>query len=203
MKYARYSLWALVGLAFIGFIFINLPQKTDVETGTIMPIAGFNKGVPFTLKSHTGRVFNSKNEFNDGELGLMFFGFTHCPVICPTELQKFAQIMDDLPADIADKITPIFITVDPERDTVETLQAYVPLFHEKIVGLSGDVETVHKVLDDWKVFYTKVEDPQYTEYTMDHSTYVYLIDHEMNIKALYRMNNTSEQIIDSIQKMVR
>ena len=110
--------------------------------------------------------------------------------------------MDALPPETAKKITPLFITIDPARDTVEVMQEYVPLFHEKIIGLTGSVNGVQKVLDAWKVFYTKVDDPQFTEYTMDHSTYAYLVDHDMNIKALFRMKNTSEQIVEYIQKII-
>jgi len=202
MKYIRYTLWAFVALAFVGFVMINLPKKDTTDETPIMPLAGFNKGEHFTLQTHMGKIFSSDSEIKDGNYALLFFGFTHCPVICPTELQKFAEIMDVLPQETANKITPLFITIDPERDTVDVIQEYVPLFHEDIIGLTGSVKGVHKVLDDWKVFYTKVNDPQFTEYTMDHSTYAYLVDHNMNIKALFRMKNTSDQITTHIQKIV-
>jgi protein SCO1/2 len=203
MKNVRYVLWALVALAFIGFIILNLPKKEVAEVSEIMPVAGFNQGSHFTLTDQNGDIFNSEVEIAEGEYALIFFGFTHCPVICPTELQKMAVVLDALPDDIAGRITPIFITVDPERDTVGAMQAYVPLFHDRIIGLTGDVETVHNVLNDWKVFYTKVDDPQFTEYTMDHSTYAYLADHNMQIVAIYRMKNTADQIVDNIQNIVR
>ncbi len=204
MKNIRYALWAFVALAFVGFIALNLPEQSEQDSNEVIaPLAGFNQGAHFTLTSHTGNEFNSDVEIKDGNYALIFFGFTHCPVICPTELQKFAEIMDELPTQTADKITPLFITIDPERDSVDALQQYVPLFHEKIIGLTGDVETIHTVLDDWKVFYTKVNDPQFTEYTMDHSTYAYLVDHNMTIKALFRMKNTSAQISSQITKIVR
>ena len=202
MKYLRYTLWAFVGLAFVVFIALNLPQK-EKDNSNFMPIAGFNQGKHFVLTAHNGETFDSQAEITEGEFSLIFFGFTHCPVICPTELQKMAQVIDDLPQDISNKTTPLFITVDPERDNVEALQQYVPLFHERIIGLTGDVETVHNVLDNWKVFYTKVNDPQFTEYTMDHSTYAYLVNHEMQIMALYRMKDTAEQLVTSISKIVQ
>ena len=204
MKNVRYVLWALVGVAFLIFIILNLPAKNRREQATtIAPVAGFNQGQHFTLVDQNGDVFNSDDEIAEGEYALIFFGFTHCPVICPTELQKMAVIMDELPNSVAAKIHPLFITIDPERDTVDAMQEYVPMFHEQIMGLTGDVENVHKVLDDWKVFYTKVDDPQFTEYTMDHSTYAYLADDTMKIVALYRMKNTAEQIADNIQNIVR
>lgn len=204
MKYIRYALWAVVAAAFIGFIVLNLPTKKEQDHGAgYMPPAGFNKGEHFSLIDHKGAVYDSREQIAEGNYALIFFGFTHCPVICPTELQKFAAVMDLLPPETADKITPIFITIDPERDSVDVMSAYVPMFHENIVGLTGDVERVHATLDAWKVFYTKVEDPQFTDYTMDHSTYAYLVDHDMNFKALFRMKNTADEIADSITKIVQ
>ncbi len=204
MKYIRYILWSLVLIAFVGFIVMNLPTKqSGDDTPNTMSIAGFNKGEHFTLTDHQGTTFDSRTSLKDGEYGLIFFGFTHCPVICPTELQKFASTMDMLPNDVADKVHPLFITIDPERDTVELMQNYVPLFHEKIVGLTGDVKNVHKVLDNWKVFYTKVNDPTLNEYTMDHSTYSYVVDKDMNILALYRMKTTDADIARSLTEIIQ
>lgn len=203
MKNIRYALWGFVAIAFIGFIALNLPKKDQTNNTPIMPIAGFNQGQHFTLTTHEDKTFNSDEKIKDGNYALIFFGFTHCPVICPTELQKFGEIMDGLSSNTAQKITPLFITIDPERDTVAVIKDYVPLFHEDIIGLTGNVETIHHILDEWKVFYTKVNDPQFTEYTMDHSTYAYLVDHNMSIKALFRMKNTPEQIIENIHKIVQ
>ncbi len=200
MKNLQFVLWGVVALTFIGFIIISLPKKETSSPSIAMPIAGFNKGTHFTLTDHNGDVFNSNDKIAEGEYSLIFFGFTHCPVICPTELQKFAEIMDELPAQVANKIHPLFITIDPERDTVNVLKDYVPLFHPSIVGLTGEVANVHKILKTWKVFYTKVNDPEFTEYTMDHSTYAYLVDDNMTIKSLYRMKNTSDDIVDNISK---
>lgn len=204
MKKLQFILWGVVALAFIGFIALSLPKKeTPQSSSTAMPLAGFNQGSHFTLTDHNGNVFNSDEKIVSGHYALIFFGFTHCPVICPTELQKFAEIMDDLPAGIASKIQPLFITIDPERDTIKVLKDYVPLFHPSIIGLTGDINNVHNVLKSWKVFYTKVNDPEFTEYTMDHSTYAYLVDHNMTIKSLFRMKNTSGEIVDNISKTLK
>ncbi len=203
MNKAQKILWSFVAIAFLIFIAISLPTKKDNSLPEIMPVAGFNKGEHFILTSQDGKIYDSKSALKDGDYALIFFGFTHCPVICPTELQKMAVVMDMVPTEIQNKLQPLFITIDPERDTVDIMQAYVPMFHEKIMGLTGDTKKIHKVLNDWKVYYTKVDDPQFTEYTMDHSTYSYLVDSDMNIKAIYRLQNTEGQIADSITKIVR
>ena len=205
MKHLRIILWALAGTAFLVFIALALPrdnQNTMSETMSFQPVAGFNQGSDFQLTSHTGKVFDSRNDIHDDEYALIFFGFTHCPVICPTELQKFSETMDMLSDEAALKIKPLFITIDPERDTVDVMREYVPLFHPAIIGLTGDVATVHGILDEWKVFYSKVNDPQMNDYTMDHSTYSYLVDSDMKILSVFRMQATAEEIAARINDLV-
>lgn len=203
MKKIRVGLWVLVVILAVGFIALNLPSKKSNEADISVGVAGFNQGAHFALIDQNGAPFDSAEKIIDGHYALLFFGFTHCPAICPTELQKMAEVMDSLSPDVAAKITPIFMTIDPERDTVDDMHRYVPQFHEKIVGLTGDVDAVHKTLKNWKVFYTKVNDPAYEEYTMDHSTYSYLVDQNMKIVALYRLKNTAAEITNSIEGIVQ
>ena len=198
MKKLRFILWGLVIIGIMGFLALSLPKKDESTPVVTTPLAGFNQGKDFTLTQHTGDIFNSEEDIADGEYALMFFGFTHCPVICPTELQKFSNVMDILPDDIAPRIKPIFITVDPERDTVDSMREYVPLFHPAIIGLTGNTSQVYAVLNDWKIYYNKVNDPQFTDYTMDHSTYSYLVDHNMTILSLFRMEATAEDIAKKV-----
>ena len=198
MKHMRIILWVLVAIAFAGFIVLSLPKKEETSPISTTPLAGFNQGDHFTLIDQDGNQWNSDIQIKEGEYALIFFGFTHCPVICPTELQKFAVVMDILPQETANKINPVFITVDPERDTPDIMREYVPMFHPEIIGLSGQPADVENILDAWKVYYTKVEDPQFTEYTMDHSTYSYLVDHNMKILSLFRMQATAEDIAKKV-----
>lgn len=196
-------LWGMVTVVAIAFIALSLPQDKNIEPPTYMPPAGYNKGQHFILIDQNGDSYNSDDKIADGDYALIFFGFTNCPAICPTELQKFAFVMDELPIDLAKKITPLFITIDPERDTVESLNTYVPQFHPSIIGLTGDNDTIKQTLDDWKVYAAKVDDPQFTEYTMDHSTYSYLVDDDMNILALFRLADSGEKITSTIQNIVQ
>tara|TARA_B100001750_G_scaffold139793_1_gene111338 strand:+ start:648 stop:1277 length:630 start_codon:yes stop_codon:yes gene_type:complete len=201
MKHIRLILWGLVAVALIGFIFTSLPQKTDNSANSqavFKPMAGFEKGADFALTTHTGDVFDTRKDIGQNGYALIFFGFAHCPVICPTELQKFSDVMDMLPEHIANRVTPLFITIDPDRDTVETMQEYVSMFHPSIIGLTGNPQEVHKVLNNWKVYYSKVEDPSLNGYTMDHSTYSYLVDTNMNMLALFRMQATADDIAERI-----
>ena len=207
MKHIRLTAWALVVVVLTimaGYIATRqVSQQSHQRPTIITPVAGFNQAAHFTLTDHRNDRFDSAEKIQDGDLALVFFGFTHCPVICPTELQKMAVALDMMPQHVQDRLHPLFITIDPERDTVDLLGTYVPQFHPDIIGLTGDTETIHAVLDDWKVFYKKVNDPAFTEYTMDHSTYAYLVDHNMTIVALFSMKATEDDIAQKIIQIIR
>lgn len=202
MKQIRYILWAAAIIALATFFIRSLPSmdSNDSTVAGFMAPAGYNKGTHFTLTSHTGEPFDTKTDIQD--FALVFFGFTHCPAICPTELQKMAVVLDSLDEDTKAKLTPIFITIDPERDTVDVMQSYIPQFHEDIIGLTGNVADIQAVLDGWKVYAAKVNDPQFSEYTMDHSTYSYLVDKDMNIKALFRLKTSAAEITTAIESIM-
>jgi cytochrome oxidase Cu insertion factor (SCO1/SenC/PrrC family) len=199
MKKTRYFLWGIVILAFIGFLVMSLPNHKN-QTAEYMAPAGYNQGIHFELINQAGQNFNSRDDITD--YALLFFGFTHCPAICPTELQKFAMVLDKLPQNIATKVKPIFITIDPERDTAESMASYVPQFHPDIIGLTGSVDQIQSVLDGWKVYAAKVNDPQLSDYTMDHSTYSYLVNKDMEIKALFRLKTSADEIVKTVRAII-
>ncbi len=129
-------------------------------------------GGPFALTDHTGKQVTEK-DFH-GKFSLIYFGYTYCPDVCPGELQLVVAALDQL-GDKAEQIQPVFITVDPERDTVEQMAVYVPQFHDRLIGLTGSVEQVAAAAKAYRVYYAKVDDPDATEYLMDHSSILYLM----------------------------
>ena len=129
-------------------------------------------GGPFTLTDHTGKEVTEK-DFR-GKYTLIYFGYTYCPDVCPGELQLVAAALDQL-GDKAEKIQPVFITVDPERDTVDQMAVYVPQFHDRLIGLTGTTKQVAAAAKAYRVYYAKVDDPEATEYLMDHSSILYLM----------------------------
>jgi protein SCO1/2 len=130
-------------------------------------------GGPFTLTDHTGKRVTEKDFL--GKLSLVFFGYTYCPDVCPAELQVMSAAIDELGAN-KKKVTPIFITIDPERDTVEQMNSYVSNFHEQLIGLTGTLQEIKAVTSAYKIYYKKVaDDPSSTDYVMDHSSIVYLM----------------------------
>jgi protein SCO1/2 len=130
-------------------------------------------GGPFTLVDASGKTVTDQ-DFR-GRYMLIFFGFTHCPDICPAELQVMAGALDQL-GDKAKKVVPIFITLDPERDTPEAVGAYVKNFGPNIVGLTGSMDAVAAAAKAYRVSFSKFQDQNSGEnYTIDHSALAYLM----------------------------
>jgi cytochrome oxidase Cu insertion factor (SCO1/SenC/PrrC family) len=129
-------------------------------------------GGPFTLVDHTGKL-RSDTEFR-GKLMLVYFGYTYCPDVCPTDLLTISQAIDAFGA-AGETIQPIFITVDPERDTPTHLAEYVSAFHPRLIGLTGAIEDIRKVALSYKAYFAKVEGERPGEYVVDHSAVIYLI----------------------------
>ena len=132
-------------------------------------------GGPFTLTDQSGRQV-SDADFR-GKYMLIFFGYTYCPDICPTELQIMTQALETMGAK-AKNITPIFISIDPERDTPETLKAYVENFGPRLVGLTGTAEQTAAVAKAYRVYYAKAGKTDSPDYLMDHSSIIYLMDRD-------------------------
>jgi len=131
-------------------------------------------GGPFSLVDHAGRRVTDK-DFR-GRYMLVYFGFTYCPDVCPSGLQVIAAALQKLGAK-ADRVTPLFITVDPERDTPAQLAEYVKSFHPQLVGLTGTPQEVDAAAKAYRVYYKKVQDEKSTAgYTFDHTSIIYLMD---------------------------
>jgi len=154
-------------------------------------------GGPFRLVDHTGAEVT--DETWAGKHRLMFFGFTYCPDICPTELHAIARVMDELGSD-ADRVQPLFVTIDPERDTPEAMAEYVAAFHPRIVGLTGTPQQVAEVARAYRVFYAKVrtgDGPD--DYTMDHSTAAYLMGPDNGFITVFGHGTPPERIAEEIR----
>lgn len=138
--------------------------------GVALP-AGVSVGGPFRLTDHTGREVTEADY--QGRYLLVFFGFTYCPDICPMELQVMAAALDVLGPD-AERVQPLFISVDPQRDTPEQMAEYVALFDDRIIGLTGTAEQVAAAARAYRVYYARGPgDDQ--NYQVDHSTFTYLM----------------------------
>jgi protein SCO1/2 len=152
-------------------------------------------GGPFNLVDHSGRAVSEKS-WPDRHL-LVFFGYTNCPDICPTELQTIAVALDGL-GDKAQSVQALFITVDPERDTPEVLAAYVAAFHPRIIGLTGSGEQVRAAGDAYRIYSGKIKSHVHGEYLMSHSSFVYLIGANGQYLTHFRPNTDPAEMARKI-----
>jgi protein SCO1/2 len=145
-------------------------------------------GGPFQLVDQNGRPFTDQDM--KGKPYLVFFGYTHCPDICPTTLFDMSQLMHKLGPD-ADRVGALFITVDPERDTTAVLKDYMASFDPHLRGLTGAPPAIDQAIKDYRVYAKKVP-LQGSDYTMDHTALVYLMDKNGHFVAPFNMQRTAD-----------
>ena len=132
-------------------------------------------GGPFTLIDHNGKIVKSSDY--EGKILIVYFGYTFCPDVCPTDLQKISLGLDMLERNKLETshFQPIFISIDPERDTVEVMNEYVENFHPSLIGLTGTTEQIKAAAKNYKVYYQKAANSEDDYYLMDHSSIIYVI----------------------------
>ena len=156
-------------------------------------------GGPFELVDHRGNPVT--DETYRGQYLLIYFGYGYCPDICPTELATMANALDILGAK-AERVTPLFISVDPERDTPEFLADYVVNFHPRLVGLSGTQEKVAQVAKAYKVYYAKARKSAGEDYLMDHTSFVYLMGPDGRFLNLFRGQSDPAKMAETIEAIM-
>ena len=155
-------------------------------------------GGPFTLVDQTGKTVTDQ-DFR-GRYMLVFFGFTHCPDICPAELQVMSAALDAL-GPKADSVVPIFITLDPERDTQAAMAAYVKNFGPRFVGLSGSSEQIAAAAKAYRVAYSKFQQDQTSsDYSIDHSTLVYLMGKDGEYITHFAYGTPASQMTETLSR---
>ncbi|MEQ1880747.1 MAG: SCO family protein [Burkholderiales bacterium] len=142
-------------------------------------ITGAEFGKEFALTDHNGK-HRTLEDFR-GQVVVLFFGFTHCPDVCPTTLGELASAFNKLGAS-ADKVQVLMVSVDPERDTQEVLSKYVAAFHPRFLGLRGSAEETARVAKDFKVIYQKASGTTAVSYSMDHSAGTFIIDKQGRLR---------------------
>jgi protein SCO1/2 len=205
------SLWAVawlsqdetesLGDSFARMAGTLLGQEAAVPSaGGVQLAQGMSLGGPFALTDHAGRAVTHAS-FGEQFL-LVYFGFTYCPDVCPTELGTIAAATDAL-GDESARVTPVFITIDPERDTPAAMADYVARFHPRMVGLTGTAEQVATAARAYRVFYAKVHPPESTTYLMDHSSFIYLVGPDARVRALFRPETAPEVIAQAVRGQLR
>jgi cytochrome oxidase Cu insertion factor (SCO1/SenC/PrrC family) len=156
-------------------------------------------GGPFALTDQNGRAVTDQTY--RGKFMLIYFGYTFCPDFCPTSLQVMAEALEQLgPA--AERVQPIFISVDPERDTVEQLASYIPSFGSRMVGLTGTIDQVTAAARAYRVYFKKAQSDTFADYGMDHSSIIYLMGPDGRYLTHFSHQATPEQVAAGIKKHI-
>lgn len=153
-------------------------------------------GGPFQLTDQTGKAVTDKDL--KGKPTLIFFGYTHCPDVCPTSLFEISEVLRAMGKD-ADKVNAVFISVDPERDTPATMKDYLSSFDPRLEGLSGDPAETAKVITSYRVYAKKVPTKD-GDYTMDHTALIYLMDREGRFVSPFNLKRTPEEAAADLRR---
>lgn len=200
----RLPLWAVsaaasaAALLILGGVALSLASRPTVQTGPVTRSAGqVDIGGPFTLTDQTGATFTEADL--QGRPSLIYFGYTFCPDVCPLSLQVMQRALERLPEDQRAQVRPVFISVDPERDTVERLAEYVdtPGFPPGLVGLTGTPEQVEEAKTEFRIFSARGEG-EGDFYLVDHTSLIYLMDENGEFAAAFGHTESPETVAAAV-----
>jgi protein SCO1 len=161
-------------------------------------ITGAPSGQALELTDHTGKP--RRLEDWRGKAVVLFFGFTHCPDVCPTTLAEIASAVKQLGAD-AERVQVLMVSVDPERDTPESLGKYVTAFDPRFLALRGDLETTRKVAAEFKIYFEKAKSGD--SYTVNHSVQSYVIDPQGRLRLLVRHDRIGQDLTEDLRAILK
>ena len=168
------------------------------------PLAGAKIGGPFALTDQNGKTVRD-TDFA-GKYRIVYFGYTYCPDVCPTDMQKIGQAMrllDKSDPKTSDKIVPIFITVDPERDTPPVLKQFVANFYPRVVGLTGSPDAVAKVAKEYAIYFKKQPVSAGGGYLVDHLAIAFLMDPQGKPMASLPIDKDGEAVAADLRRWVQ
>ncbi len=186
--------------SIIIILFNDIEQKPLGGKKAIEARSSEEMGGNFELIDHNGEKFSSTQL--KGKYSLLYFGFTFCPDICPFELKRMGSLVKELePLDI----NPVFITLDPKRDTIDIIKEYISYFHPKMIGLTGSKDQVKKAADLYKVYYAVAQKKKGTDaddYMLDHTAFIYFLDKNAKYVTFFNKNDTPKAMADTIKSYI-
>lgn len=162
-------------------------------------VTGATYAKDFPLPDAAGKL-RSVQDFS-GKVVVVFFGYTQCPDVCPTTLQELVEVKAQL-GEQGSRVQGVFVSLDPERDTPEVLQAYTQAFDPEMVALTGTPEQLSAVAKDFKVFFKKVEGKQPGSYTLDHSAGLYVYDPKGQLRVYHRYGQGAQALAKDVQALL-
>ena len=197
--------WKSLGLALVAggglAVLYNAERQRRLEKPRQGPSAGTSRiGGPLTgLTDHHDRPHS--DESLRGEFVALYFGFCFCPDICPDELEKIAEAVDLAEKRTGHRVQPVYVTIDPERDSVEVMAEYCAEFHPRLLGLTGLPQQVKEIAKKWRVYYNKTDDAE--DYLVDHSIITYFLYPDGEFATFFGKNATSEEMGERMAEFVR
>lgn len=168
----------------------NTPSATENSRALI--------GGEFSLINHKGAPMTDKDFL--GKYMVVYFGYTFCPDVCPMDLQIMADAMRFLPPEKLEQVNPVFVTIDPERDTVDVMAEYVSYFHDDMIGLTGTNEQVDAIKKAYRVYAAKADDS--ADYLVDHTSYTYFMDKEGTLLKHFNHGEDPEAMANTISSFI-
>uniref|UniRef100_A0A1A8RD63 SCO1 cytochrome c oxidase assembly protein n=1 Tax=Nothobranchius rachovii TaxID=451742 RepID=A0A1A8RD63_9TELE len=194
--------FAFGGALLGGMKYLKKEKEELIEKERNKSIGRPALGGPFSLVDHNKKPCKSEDFF--GRWVLIYFGFTHCPDICPDEIEKMIEVVDELDnIKSLPNLTPIIITIDPDRDTPEAMAAYVKEFSPKLIGLTGTKAQIDEVSRAYRVYYSQGPKDEDNDYIVDHTIIMYLVGPHGEFVEFYGQNKRSVEIISSIAAQMR
>ena len=187
----------LLAAALCAFLTACSPEAPKFRS---TDITGADFGKELALTGHDGKP-RTLADFR-GKAVVLFFGYTHCPDICPTTLADMAAVMKALGPDAA-RVQVLFVTVDPERDTPEMLAKYVPSFDPAFLGLSGDAAAAQRAAKEFKIFYEKRPGNAPGAYTVDHSGQSYVLDAQGRLRLVVRHDRIAQDLAEDLRALLK
>ncbi|MCG8020007.1 MAG: SCO family protein [Candidatus Thiodiazotropha weberae] len=183
----------------IALVWMLLFWQPQAEKHAAIPLQATPQGGDFSFDSYRGEV--SLNDFR-GSVVLLYFGYTWCPDICPTNLSMISAILDEIPAAERARVQPIFISVDPARDSVQRLKEYVEYFHPGLLGLTGDATTLAEVAEQYGAAYKIHAKQSDDNYVVDHTADTYLIDTDGKLAKILPHDTSLEALMGAVRELL-
>lgn len=193
------KLGIFVFLLMTSVLFSACKPASTPTASNATDITGADFAKTLTLTDHNGKL-RSMSDFK-GKVVVLFFGFTHCPDVCPTTMSDLKQTMKLL-GDKSDQVQVLFVTVDPERDTQEVLAKFVPSFDARFIGLRGSLQETAETLGNFKIFYSKVPGKNKADYSIDHSAGMYVFDKDGKVRLYMGYGQKPTEIASDITKLL-
>jgi len=185
---------AVLVIVLLGMVIgMQLSEKND---DAAISLSSAPKGGDFVLQSKHGEF-----DLHDyrGKLVLIYFGYTFCPDICPTNLSHLTQALNELKQEELSQVQSVFISVDPERDSLEHLDNYVKYFHKSLIGITGDESTIASLAKKYGAAYQKVTGESQGGYLIDHSSFTYLVDQQGQLKESFQHATDPMVMVNTIR----